>query len=404
MKKILLYIALTVLSLNAVFAQRKTIEEIDYKRSSLYSILINHEEQKFAEEISDVFVDIPVSDKYNDHDLSVKIITVNKKNTKEKQFEDFLVENNVASRLVAKWFNRDILTGECNLDLIKERGLYNASEFDKEIAAQTARGHRMLEDAGEELIANTFVLVNDIRYIDKEKQGQAAALAMRILGAVAAVATGDDSLMEIGEGLGQMMETLKGFKVKVTTHLYRLAWNEELSNDFFINMYASSASEEDKKIAFEQNRDKFKLEYVGQQISSGSDVSFMGVNLSEPTIMVRKACQRAIDENVANLQKNFESFKIKMPLSSTAPLQCPIGKKEGVDENSKFEVLESVIDEKGKTTYKRVAIIKPLKGMIWDNRYMAEEENAQGATLGVTTFQKVSGGEIFPGMLIREIK
>ena len=404
MKKILLYVLLSVFFVNITIAQRKSIDELEYKRSSLYSILINHEEQKFAEEISDVFVDIPVSDKYNDHDLSVKILTVNKKNTKEGQFEDFLVENKVASRLVAKWFNRNILTGECNLDLIKKRGLYNASEFDKEIATQSARGMAMLEDAGEELIANTFVLVNDVRYIDKEKQGQAAAVAMRVLGAVAAVALNDNSFMDIGEGLGQMMETLKGFKVKVTTHLYRLAWTEDLSNDFFINMYAASASEEDKKNAFEQNRDKFKLEYVGKQISSGSDVSFMGVNLSEPTIMVRKACQRAIDENIANLQKNFESFKIKMPLSSVAPIQCPIGKKEGLSEQSKFEVLESVINEKGKTVYRRVAVIQPMKGMIWDNRYMAEEENAQGATLGVTTFKKISGGEILPGMLIREIK
>ena len=404
MKKILLYVLLSVFFVNITIAQRKSIDELEYKRSSLYSILINHEEQKFAEEISDVFVDIPVSDKYNDHDLSVKILTVNKKNTKEGQFEDFLVENKVASRLVAKWFNRNILTGECNLDLVKERGLYNATEFDKEIAAQSARGMDILETAGEELIANTFVLVNDVRYIDKEKQGQAAAVAMRVLGAVAAVALNDNSFMDIGEGLGQMMETLKGFKVKVTTHLYRLAWTEDLSNDFFINMYASSASEEDKKNAFEQNRDKFKLEYIGKQISSGSDVSFMGVNLNEPTIMVRKACQRAIDENIANLQKNFESFKIKMPLSSVAPIQCPIGKKEGLSEQSKFEVLESVINEKGKTVYRRVAVIQPMKGMIWDNRYMAEEENAQGATLGVTTFKKISGGEILPGMLIREIK
>ena len=42
-------------------------------------------------------------------------------------------------------------------------------------------------------------------------------------------------------------------------------------------------------------------------------------------------------------------------------------------------------------------------GMIWDNRFMAEQENADGATLTYTTFKKVSGGEILPGMLIREI-
>ena len=34
---------------------------------------------------------------------------------------------------------------------------------------------------------------------------------------------------------------------------------------------------------------------------------------------------------------------------------------------------------------------------------MAEEEGAPGATLGKTTFKKVSGGDFYPGMLIREI-
>ena len=46
----------------------------------------------------------------------------------------------------------------------------------------------------------------------------------------------------------------------------------------------------------------------------------------------------------------------------------------------------------------------PQKGKIWDNRFMAAEEKAQGYGLGVTTFRKVSGGSFYPGMLIREIK
>ena len=41
--------------------------------------------------------------------------------------------------------------------------------------------------------------------------------------------------------------------------------------------------------------------------------------------------------------------------------------------------------------------------MIWDNRYMAAEECAPNATIGATTFKKISGGDFFPGMLIREI-
>lgn len=78
--------------------------------------------------------------------------------------------------------------------------------------------------------------------------------------------------------------------------------------------------------------------------------------------------------------------------------------KEDITQDSRYEVLEQVINDKGITSYKRVGVIKPVAGKIWDNRFMAVEEGAENATLGFTTFEKVSGGDFYPGMLIREIK
>ena len=46
---------------------------------------------------------------------------------------------------------------------------------------------------------------------------------------------------------------------------------------------------------------------------------FWVFNLDEPQQMVRKACQRAIDENIASLQKNFDQFKVNTPLISVSP-------------------------------------------------------------------------------------
>ena len=73
--------------------------------------------------------------------------------------------------------------------------------------------------------------------------------------------------------------------------------------------------------AFNNNRKMFKLKYVGSQHSDGSNTSFLGINLDEPQQMVRKACQRAIDENIASLQKNFDQFKVNTPLISVFPLK-----------------------------------------------------------------------------------
>ena len=270
-------------------------------------------------------------------------------------------------------------------------------------------GTRMaVEDAGEELIHNTFVIVNDIRYEDKEKAGQIAGMVFQILFAVAGgVASGlsgtnvTSTFNDMGDSMNQLMQTLKGFQVNVKTHLYRLEWDEATAAEFYDKMYTEEYDEK-KKNYFDTHRSLFKLQYVGSQTSSGKDVSFVGVNLSDPDEMIRKACVRAIDENVANLARNFEPFKIKERITSVNPIQAPVGKKEEITDKTKFEVLEPTLKD-GKMTYRRVAVIKPLKGMIWDNRYMAVEEGAAGSTLNATTFTKVSGGQIVKGMLIREI-
>lgn len=400
MKKIILLFVAALYFISS-FAQKDSVT-MDYRRSSLYSLLINHDDQKFAKEISDVFLQIPTPEKYNDHNLSVRVVSMDTKLKDTEVVQRFIENNGIASRLVARWFERDPFTGVCNVDLVKSRGLYDANEFDKELASRSQRGIAMLEDAGEDLINNTFLVVNDIRYVDREKTGKALGIGLRTLGMIADIATGGNTFSDLGDSMGSMMETLKGFKVNVNTHLYQLVWDEETAMTFYKDYYCS-VPDEAKKNAFENNRGKFHLKYVGSQKSSGKNVSFIGVNLDEPEQMIRKACQRAIDENIASLQKNFEAFKVKTPLVSTEPLCADIGMKEGITEDSRFEVLETVIED-NKVKYKKVGEIKPVAGMIRDNRYMALEEGASGSDLKYTTFKKISGRDFYPGMLIREIK
>lgn len=120
MKHHVIVIALLSLSFAGVKAQE---QEMDYRRSSIYSILVNHNEQQFASEIKEAFLQIPVPDKYNDHNLSVKVLTMDTKLVGVAKDEEnpfislFLINNQVASRLVARWFNRDCFTRECNTEL-----------------------------------------------------------------------------------------------------------------------------------------------------------------------------------------------------------------------------------------------------------------------------------------------
>ena len=395
---------------NNTFAQEPTS---DYRRSSIYSIMVNHTDQKFASEIKEAFLQIPVPDKFNDHNLSVKVLNMDKKlsgagSQKENPvITEFLQNNKVASRLVARWFNRDYYTGQCDMELVKERGLYNATEFDKQLATRSARGMALLQDAGEDLIGNTFVLVNDIRYVDKNKGAKTAGSILKALGSIAAAYTGtntknNNNIGDLTDMLGDMVETIKGFKVKINTFLYKLDWSDEQAALFYKDQYAAKPNAT-KRANFDAARGSYKLRYVGKVESSGGTTSFLGINEDEPVVMVRKACQRAIDENVVDLQRNYEEFRTKSPLVSVEPLTAYVGMKEGVSAKSKFEVLEVIEMENGKRKYNRVGVIEPIANLIWDNRYMAVEEGAVGATLGFTTFRKVSGKDFAKGMLIREM-
>lgn len=200
--------------------------ESNYRRSSIYSILINHTDQQFGNEIKEAFLQIPVPDKFNDHNLSVKVLNIDKKlagankSNENTVITDFLQNNKVASRLVGRWFNRDFFTGQCDMELVKERGLYNATEFDKQLAKRSSRGVAMLQDAGEDLIGNTFVIVNDIRYVDKNKGAKTGASILKALGQIASAYMGS-SISDLTDNLGDMLETIKGFKVKINTFLYK---------------------------------------------------------------------------------------------------------------------------------------------------------------------------------------
>lgn len=381
-----------------------------YHRSSLYSILLKHPEKDFCNEMIEAFKSIPIPDRYNNHDLKIKVIPspIMKSLTKEEvegAYKDaiskILVKNKIGGRLVEKWFNRDKITGCFDMHLVAERGYYDASILDIEEAMNSVRGSAMLADAGEELINKTYVIVNDVRYADKETLKGAVAgglFAAQLVGSFLGV-----DLSDVTNVVGGFSNNIAGFKVIVTSYLYKLNWNDEIANNFYANLWNDkSAPDAERQQKWKQSMGDFKLEYIGCATVFSGKTSLAGVKNEKD--MFLKVCTRAIDKSISDLQKSFDEFKVFTPLVSVEPLYAYIGKKEGVDEFSRYEVLEKTIDENGRINYEKVGEIKPVKGMIWDNRFMAEYEKEEGSELNYTTFEKVKGKNLYPGMLIREIK
>ena len=195
------------------------------------------------------------------------------------------------------------------------------------------------------------------------------------------------------------MTSVGGFRVNVTSYLFRLVWNDSIANEFYTKYYTEDGKLDPNKVsAFVEEKSLFQMEYVGTIQSESEETHFTASK--DPSALLVKVTSRAIDKNIALLQHQHADFRIKAPLISTNPLKADVGLKEDVRENSQFEVLERMMDENGKIYYERVGVIRPIKGKIKDNRYLAEEDT--DTILDATEFVVVSGKNFVPGMLIRE--
>lgn len=418
----LAFIAATLLAtaLGSIVAQAQ--DENQYQRASLYNMMVRRPNLQYSKEIELIFGRIEKPERFNDHSLGVKTFLLADLDNMERALNSFVDKSQIGKRMVARWFNRDKATGSFNVDLVTERGLYNATLLDVNLANAQTRNMAILADAGENLIGKTFLAISDIYYVDKSNRWSIAKdltkLSTNIVSGVqqtiargeAALSTGpitDAELLQSNELswlTDDLMGNMKGFKVHIATYLFQLEWDDEIAGLFYNQYYFdASAPNAAKAEAFTQSKGEFRLRFVGMVENTSSNTALSGVitNLD----MIRKVCTRALDKNLSDLQHKFEDFRIKAPLFNTAPLQCAIGMKEDITEKSRFEVLEVIEQEDGTRKYQRVGVIKPVAGHIWDNRYMADlEAGNPDALLKATTFEKVSGGDFMPGMLIREIK
>ncbi|MDA3865729.1 MAG: hypothetical protein PF489_03145 [Salinivirgaceae bacterium] len=424
---VLFLAVLTSVPLRAQEAEGES--EAVYRRSSLYPVLLETNPVFDDEDVAELnklvmgsYGKAPFPDKYNDHRLehvSFKLtdyVNVSSEDLKDDDGDDqkgrkkdqiyiqasekFLQEKDVARGLVAKWFNRQE-DGTFDMSMIHERGSYDASAMQVQLATGSIRGMAMLKDAGEELIKNTFVVVNRMKFVKNEPIARAIrdisyATANQLANEIAKVATkaAADALYNT---------TKDGYSVWTVSYLYQLEWNDDITNQFYMDMWMDSTSiSEERKVLFDTT-DIFKLSFVGYEKSKSLVLFSVGRSKEE---IIQVATIRNIDRTYVKLQKSYDVFKTKTPIVSTDPILAKIGMKEGVEKRDKFEVLEMVVDKDGMTKYEVVGTVKvKKKDDIWDNRYDLSTEDVDGGTeeeLKGTVFK--GGRKIMSGMLLRQVK
>ncbi|MGZ3865376.1 MAG: hypothetical protein ACXVC6_06195 [Bacteroidia bacterium] len=378
---------------------------IKYRRSSLYTLMVNNTTRERSDVIKEAFMKAPLPANFNDHNLTIAAVDVssNSKATElVNNFNSYFQTNKIARDLVAKWFNRNE-KGCFNMDLIKERGEYNATNLDLNVAKNSARGLALLSDAGEELIANTYVVINDFRFTNKEEVANKTKTGLNFLSAVTSAAGGPD--ISSATDLASTGATVagKGYVVRNTSYLFQLVWNKEISATFYQDYWMDETNfSEERKKAFDESN-LFTLKYIGTETGLADLQSSVFTNKTEDEL-IYKATSKSVDNGIAKLQRKFEQFRIKTPIYSVDPVTAKIGLKEDLKPGDKFEVLEQVMDEHGKLSYKRKGVVTVDGKNIWDNRNTIEELEEAGKNTNVNQYTIFKGsGHYAPGMLIRQI-
>ena len=444
--------ALALLQSGVMFAQKSAEKGEEYRRSSICTYLIDEGEMPKIDTIKRAFLEAPIPIKYNDHNVCERIFSVNlegltdehrkafdahvakfseeSKPKKKKGFggalgglgkdllneaaggksvlvddkskEDieiatfnYLLEQKIAKELFDKWFIDE--NGEFTDAVMRERGLFDASVLQLQTAQNSLGGMEILATEGEELVKNTFVVVSRFRYKTRDEviaEGQSYVATAGALTDNAGLASAVNSL----GGLGAKAVLGEGYYITITSYLYQLIWDDEVKAKFY-EMWGNKAQYD--------AADLFELKYIGSEKARAGVRAGMFTKKTEEEL-IRIATINATDAVLAKLEKKYETFRTKTPMfiDGNGEIAAYIGTKEDLKAGDKFEVLQEGRDQKtGMPTFEKVGEVKVAKGKIWDNIYMAsEDENATEDSQGLTATIFTGNAKKFgPGMLIRQI-
>lgn len=441
MKRYTLYILCSLLTVSA-WAQDDRHNVQPYHRNAMAQMLIYNIDDEFGYDVYKIFLGLPALEKFDNHDIPLRIIDNQKvsgvRGNGEKGLfhKDGSSENlelspsektknavailnmlnmaQVGKQMVAKWFDLHGTSAQdavFSTKLLDQRTSYNVTISDAELARYTVEGVNVASAASEEMIANTFLLVTEMTYRTAEARADAAKVVLGALGGMFDALTGKNYGERAAELAGDIADSFTGFKVKTQSYLYQLVWNDSIANTFYEMCYTETP-DPDKIRYFMNDKSLFKMRYVGCADAKAEKTEKKGKY--GRTELLRFISQRSIDKNIASLQSTYPEFRIKTPIVAVeydkkgklAGYRALVGQKEGVNETRMYEVLEMKVSPSGKVTYTQVAKIKPVPNQIWDNRFDALMENDFDVAVEGTLFKVVtngSGKQIVPGMLIREL-
>lgn len=353
----------------------KSYVSSEYDRNAVTLIGLNFNES-LSSEVYQKFSVLKVPDKYYDNTIEGNILNpgVSRESVSNQytgldqtKIPQWLNNNKVGQKIMADWFNRQA-DGSFNVEVLKERGLFNANDNDLLVASASKRGESSLMDMGMSLVDQSYVMVFDYTDIITMQQFY------------------DKNEVPADKRI------MNGFQTSLNTYLFKLNFNDSVAATFFQNYWYGSndPNATAKKEAFENA--SFPFVFVAKQHNDISSTQFNEGQTLAPKVqktkneLLEQLVNTSLETVMTNVENQRPEFRVKAMVSSVHPIEAKIGKKEGLKFDQRYFVLENRERNNGTLYSKRIAVVKSMS--VVDNRTVTSGQTDASA------FYQIAGGGI----------
>lgn len=360
---------------------KSSIQSSDYSRNALSMVLINYQGDH-SELFRSEFSKLKPPSKFDDHTLDLKLISEivpcdgytsgSSKGKLKDAILNVLLMNRVGNKIISKWFNQQP-DGSFNMELIKNRGIYNATDLNVVNAASNRKGEDLIKDSGEKLLKNSYILV----------------MGYPIIKTMEEVYNEDRTPYKDRH--------YKGWMGNYDAYLFRLNWNDSIASVFYNSYWINSDDSPQMK---RERKEKFEKQVYSLNFVSHSSGAIQGTTSKENTlysdaVLFNNFLEDAINKAEYGLSTQNESFQVNTSVFKTKPIGAKIGEKEGLRIDDRYFVYENIQKRNGEIKSKRKAVVRAKK-IIYNTT------NATGNSNKVSTFYQIAGRRVDEGMLLKQ--
>ncbi len=371
-----------------------------YSRSSFSYLLVDFENERYAQRLRQELNKAIVPKKFDYNDIPTKHIKAPYLRAsserrdlsameKGRLISDALKHNEYAQKIMRYWWQVQE-DGSYSIDLIQKRGLYNATDVDVNLVDASKVGRARLADAGVNLIGKSYVLVLDYENIRTMRE---------IYDYQDAVAR--ERAKRMSKTFEPVERKRNGFKGRLTAYLYKLNYSDTIQGYLDASFINESKFDLTKfNNIFNHIRRPYKfitseaLDIDGTQLNKGQPLAPLIQKSKEQ--LFAEMVHSSILKVVRILEGRVEAFRVKTSVTSINPIKAKVGTKEGLRHERRFFVWEYVANRREQIVARKVGTIRARR--VANNLY-----DKLGNTQE-TEFYQIGGRTISEGMTIQERK